>query len=115
MKIELLRVTIQPLLTKRMNYEDLKAILRHLKDMMKCTKCDTRFRDKNITILATIPAEGLFQLYCQKCNHSMLVNIAIPAEGEGHTISKESITANEILDMRNFLKNFNGDFKKLFK
>lgn len=107
-----------------MNYEDLKNILRDLKKMFRCTKCHRRFMDRNISVLATIPTDGIFQLDCESCSHSMLVNISLRSEStiQETTIRENNpirtsriITTNDFLDMHIFLDSFNGDFKKLFK
>lgn len=94
-----------------MNYEDLKELVRYLKRLVKCSGCKKNFIDKDISVLATISHEGIFQLECSKCENIMLVNIGLKS-GRQH---RSLITKNDILDMHNFLEEFNGNFKELFK
>ncbi|MCD6109892.1 hypothetical protein J7J83_04000 [bacterium] len=93
-----------------MNYEDLKEVIHYLKKITKCSECNGHFTDKDISILATLPFEAIFQLNCKKCGNTMLVNIGIKPEREHRSI----VTENDVENIRNFLGSFNGDFKKLF-
>ena len=93
-----------------MNYEDLKELIRYLKKVTKCPECNGRFLDKDVSVLATLPMEAIFQLSCSKCKNTMLVNIGIKYERDHRSI----VTEKDVEDMHKFLGNFNGDFKKLF-
>jgi len=93
-----------------MNYEDLKEVTRYLKKATKCSECNKRFLDKDISVLATIPFEAIFQLNCKKCGNVMLVNIGIKPERKHRSI----VTEDDVENIRDFLGSFNGDFKKLF-
>ena len=59
---------------------------------------------------------------CKKCGHSAIINVLITPEVE---IKKKrlkktgdrkhrKISQNDILDIKNFLDNFDGNFKKIF-
>lgn len=93
-----------------MNYEDLKELIRYLKKVTKCSDCNGHFLDKDVSILATLPMEAIFQLNCRKCDNAMLVNIGITHERNHRAI----VTEEDVKEMRHFLGNFNGDFKNLF-
>lgn len=94
-----------------MNYVDLKDLIRYLKELVTCTNCKKKFFNKDISILAILPTEGVFQLNCHNCEHTMLVNIGM----KNHFHPKTNITNRDVLSMQKFLEEFNGDFKKLFK
>ena len=94
-----------------MNYENLKILINYLKDMVKCQSCNKVFKDNEILLLATLPQDAVFELVCSKCKTSFLVNLSMQPVGKNTPI----VTQNDVLDMKNFLKSFNGDFKKLFK
>lgn len=94
-----------------MNYEELKFVIRYIKKFVTCSKCESKFTDQNINILATLPVEAVFQINCAHCKHMMFVNIGIQHENnENKVISKRDIET-----MHKFLEKFNGDFKSLFK
>lgn len=94
-----------------MNYEELKFVIRYIKRLVSCSKCNKKFLDRNISVLATFPTEGVFQLDCRHCDHTMIVNIGIQQEAD----SGRKITETDVHDMHHFLQKFNGDFKSLFK
>lgn len=94
-----------------MNYENLKILVKYLKDMVKCQGCHKAFKDSEIMLLVTLPADAVFELTCSECKTSVLVNLSMQPVDNNSPI----ITNNDILDMHNFLQQFNGDFKKLFK
>lgn len=93
-----------------MNYEDLKELIRYLKKVTKCSECNNRFIDKDVSVLATLPLEAIFQLSCRTCHNTMLVNIGIKHEREHRSL----VTKEDVNDMKQFLNTFNGDFKNLF-
>jgi hypothetical protein len=93
-----------------MNYNDLKKLVRYLKETTKCPNCKKNFLNKNIIILAILPSEAVIQLDCNKCRCATLVTA-----GKNLDSLATGINKNDILDMHNFLSRFNGDFKNLFK
>ena len=93
-----------------MSYEDLKEVIRYLKRVTKCSECNGRFLDKDVSVLATLPFEAIFQLNCKKCGNTMLVNIGLKPEREHRSI----VTEDDVENIHNFLHTFNGDFKNLF-
>jgi hypothetical protein len=94
-----------------MNYEELKQLINYLKDMVACQKCNKRFTESEVYILATLPTEAIFELKCKKCKTATLVNLSMTPVDKNAPI----ITKNDIIDMHNFLEQFNGDFKQIFK
>ncbi len=94
-----------------MNYKDLKELVRYLKEVTKCPHCKKRFIERDISILATLPAEAVFQLDCHNCHNTILVNIGMNNQEE----ISPGINKDDINSMRSFLSEFNGDFKQLFK
>jgi len=95
-----------------MNYEDLKELVRYLKKVTKCSECGSHFLNGDVSVLATIPLEAIFQLNCKKCSNTMLVNIGIKHENERE--HRAIVTEKDVKEMHSFLDNFNGDFKSLF-
>ncbi|MBD3330662.1 hypothetical protein GF354_03990 [Candidatus Peregrinibacteria bacterium] len=71
----------------------------------------------NIHIIATNGKESLMELKCPKCKLSVIVSVTSGLEHElelqDHT-STSAISKNDILDIKNFLTKFDGNFKKLF-
>jgi hypothetical protein len=103
-----------------MNFAELKEIIKYLKKTVTCTTCNKKFINEDIRVLSTIGTEGLFHIHCHHCHNEVIVHITIFEQtSEKSSISIETrkagnISENDILDIHNFLKQFNGDFKQLF-
>lgn len=104
-----------------MNFHELTLIIRDIQKNIPCRVCKKTVDDKNIGIIGTIFNEGFFHARCEQCGHDMIINVTLRARnGRPHRPlhSKNRmklVNQNDILDMRNFLKNFNGDFISLFQ
>lgn len=113
-----------------MPFKLLKQVTAHLLEKSLCPFCTTRFNEETIFVLASsFSAEngsfaGLFLLVCPKCHASAFSlaeasNITDKIKKEEIRISTKTtpkgISTNEILDMHNFLKNWQGNMEELFK
>ncbi len=106
-----------------MNYPEIENVIKHLKETCKCLNCEGKFEYEDINVIATTNTEGLFETRCKNCESSTLVtvmlepNVEIKKEKLRETVSHRihgNISRNEVLDMKNFLNRFDGDFKKIF-
>ena len=100
-----------------MNLNEIKTVVDHLNKTSKCPSCDGKYKKENINIIATTNTEGLFELYCHKCKANSIANVIATPSSEyiaefnrGH----KGVSKNDILDVKNFLNTFDGDFKKIF-
>ena len=66
----------------------------------------------DVNVIATTKSEGLLELHCEKCHFSSIMTISMSPKIEKNNAN--SVSNNDILDVRNFLNNFDGDFKKIF-
>lgn len=103
-----------------MQYSELKEIINHLKKKFPCSTCKKKFLNQDLQVLSTFQNEGILHFNCHNCKNQMLIHVAIVSQNqEKSTFSIETknavqVSPNEILDIHNFLNNFNGDFKELF-
>lgn len=106
-----------------MNYSELNSAITHLLKTSTCSHCKKKYDLEDINILATTKMEGLFDIRCKKCDCSTLVTVVLIPKGktdrehrkiEEPTIETSSITRNDVLDIKNFLTHFDGNFKKIF-
>lgn len=111
-----------------MNFIEIKNAVDHLKKSSKCTHCDAKYKDEHIHVLASTQHEGLFEMKCEKCAMSTLVTVVLSREPQARNkrpVSKKKhpemtikdpngISENDILDIKNFLTKFDGNFKRLF-
>lgn len=94
-----------------MDFENLKEVVRHLKKTLPCKNCNKIYRYKDISIVVATPIEGIFALKCNKCGVVTLAEVGINPLREHRSI----VSKHDINEMHEFLENFNGDFKTLFK
>lgn len=108
-----------------MRYTELKQIVKHIIKQIACPHCEARYKEDRLHVLGTLPDEALFFTQCIKCKSQVLINVAFSQEGEDaermlpenlqiQTAITPGISYDDFLDVKNFLNNFNGDFKKLF-
>lgn len=109
-----------------MNFQDLRIIIRQIKKNINCPKCKGKYSDQDIEVIGTLGDEHtFFHAVCPKCEAEAVINVAIQMNDMeinipelkklANNISKEKVSINEILDIHNFLDNFDGDFKDLFR
>ncbi len=103
-----------------MNFAELKEIIKYLKKAVPCSTCNKKLLNEDIRVLSTYGGEALFYIKCHNCTNQLIVHITIlERTSERSSINIETrkagdISQNDILDIHNFLKQFNGDFKQLF-
>jgi len=104
-----------------MPFKLLKNVVLHLRKTCKCQKCKKGFLEDSIIVLATAAIEeggysALFFVLCPNCStHAFIMAEINETINMQTTSAPNNISVNEILDMHNFLKNWNGDVKKLFQ
>lgn len=104
-----------------MNFEELNRLIQEIKSTIPCRNCGATYEDKDIRIVGTVLNEGYFMSFCQKCKTKLVINVIFKSSKRTHrslegtrTSTLHTIDANDVLDMRNFLRDFNGDFSHLF-
>jgi len=101
-----------------MNYPEIIKSVKFLKKTCKCTSCNKKYKSENINFIAATQLEGLFELVCSKCQLGTIVTVVVNSpEIEISELNNmgTKVSPNDILDTKNFLTNFDGNFKKLFK
>jgi len=100
--------------------------IKRLMTSIKCSVCDQYYEEDSISILGQQEDLWFLRVSCSAC-HSQYLVAAIIKEGKMPELvndltaaeldkfgSAGAPTSDEILDMHNFLKDFNGDFSQLF-
>ncbi len=93
-----------------MNFENIKEVIKHLKNTLPCKNCNKIYRYKDISIVVATPTEGIFALKCNRCKLTTMAEVGINQQREHRSI----VTKNDVIEMHQFLEDFNGDFKSLF-
>lgn len=107
-----------------MNFKDLKIIANQIKKEITCPKCKGKYVDESLEIIGSPDGEQyFFHALCPKCEADSIVHVAVETKPSklpnfkklGSSPRLGHISSNEVLDMHNFLKEFDGNFKTLFK
>ncbi|MBI2638810.1 hypothetical protein HYW83_04445 [Candidatus Peregrinibacteria bacterium] len=116
-----------------MSFKLLKQVISHLKKTSKCSYCGSGFSEDFLFVLATglnpSPDGGhaLFFVMCPQCHAHAFVFVEVTMitarlkkehiriQTKLAPMPSEKIEMNEILDMHNFLKDWQGDVHELFR
>ena len=102
-------------------------VIRNLMASIECSICGQYYETDNVSVLGHEEELWFLRVSCAACNNQYLVAAMIkedsppethidPTEPEPDRYRNEGVpTADEMLDMHNFLKNFDGDFAQLFR
>lgn len=95
------------------------------KKKLKCNQCNKSISNREINIDAINNNKVLFRCECSNCQNQFFAEVSILNEPikkhrqhQGLKLKAKkqpTITSNDILDVKNFLKSFKGDFKEIFK
>ncbi len=99
-----------------MNFEEFKKVIEEIKSDIPCRDCGSAFNDSDIRIIGSVLTETYIIARCHACSNTTIINV-VATPHRKHRKLKQSpkvITQNDILDMQNFLKDFDGDFSRLF-
>ena len=104
-----------------------ESFLRKLFATLKCSICGKNYEAASIRLVGQ--EEGLWFLsaFCGHCRTQGLIVAVVEKSGLGDEassdltepehyrfISEEAVGVDDVVDMHNFLKEFNGDFAALF-
>ena len=102
------------------------GLIKRLMTSVKCSVCGHHFEVDNINILGHREDLWFLRSHCSAC-HSQCLVVAVIKEGKVPEVITDLteaeldrfknvgvLTADEVLDMHNFLKDFSGDFSRLF-
>jgi len=103
-----------------------EGLIKKLMASIKCGVCGQHYEVDNIDVLGHEESLCFLKALCSSCRTQCLVAVVIK-EGKVPGVITEltkaeldkfrnmgRLTADEVLDMHNFLKDFNGDFSRLF-
>jgi len=107
-----------------MKFSDLLQIVDHLVEHVTCPNCKAHYHADQLGLMGVTPDEVLFYTTCEKCDTQVLINVTLAAETDEiqdwaeklsiQTQLAPRISQDDFLDVKNSLKNFDGDFKALF-
>ena len=103
-----------------------EGVIKKLMSSVKCALCGQHYKEDSIKIIGHQENLWFLGVSCSACHSRSLVAAVIKedrapeiitdlTEAEQEKFSNAGrLTADEMLDIHNFLKNFDGDFSRLF-
>jgi hypothetical protein len=102
-----------------------ERIIKRLMDSVKCGSCGQNYTGTNVKILGHHHGLYFLKAYCPSCRKQYLLAATVTREKAAiitdltddekpHFTHSRAPTADDVLDMHSFLKQFNGDFAHLF-
>ena len=103
-----------------------EGLIKRLMASIKCGVCGQHYQADNVDILGHEEDLWFLAAVCSACHTQCLVAAVITEDRVPEVISdltaveldrlrnRGLVTADEVLDMHNFLKGFDGDFSRLF-
>lgn len=104
-----------------MKLSHLTEIVKNVQRVLTCPKCGKHFADETIDIVDITGDRGLFSAHCIQCNSSTLISMGIrefrqkiaAREKQVRKVTLAKVSPADIIEMKNFLENFDGNFKKI--
>ena len=105
----------------------IEDVIKDLMASMECDICGERYGVDNVDIISHEEDLWFLRVICPACQTQCLVTAVIREGGTPQVITDLTeteldgfrdvgvLTADEVLDVHNFLKEFDGDFSRLFE
>lgn len=103
-----------------------EGFIKGLVATIKCSICSQRYEGENVKVLGHYGDLWFLSVYCSAC-HSQGLVAAVIKEGQipelitdlteeeyGKFCEMDVVGDNDLLDIHNFLKEFDGDFSHIF-
>jgi len=103
-----------------------ESLIKKLVTSVKCSVCGQHYKADNIDVLGHEEDLWFLRVSCPACNTQYLVAAIIREDRVSEVITDlteaeldrfrnmDKVKPDEVLDMHNFLRNFDGDFSRLF-
>jgi hypothetical protein len=104
-----------------------ESLLKRLIATIKCGTCGRNYEEEDVEVIEHTDGLWFLRVYCSSCNVKCLVAAIIRRNEKPEVITDlteaeverfkdlEEVREDDLLDMHNFLKVFDGDFPRLFR
>ena len=95
---------------------NMRDILQLAKEFLHCPVCGSYFNEGDISIRGMFEDKIVIQTHCNS-GHNPVNAMFISAIGQfhgGNHESRQPISGDEVLDIKNIIDEFDGDFEKVF-
>ncbi|MCF7845858.1 MAG: hypothetical protein K9L85_01340 [Candidatus Peribacteraceae bacterium] len=106
-----------------MKLSHLTEIVKNVAAVLKCPKCGKHFVSDAVDVVDITGDRGLFSGHCLHCNSATLVAMNIrefrqkiaKREKQISKVALGKIAPADVVEMKNFLEDFDGDFRKVLE
>ncbi len=103
-----------------------ESLIKKLMASMKCSACGQCYEVDNVDVLGHEGDLWFLRVFCPACQARYLMAVVVNEDRVPEVITDLTeaeldkfksvgvLTADEVLDMHSFLKDFDGDFSRLF-
>ncbi len=98
-----------------MNFKILKYLIFRIKQSVKCANCNKKLSDKDIFIQNANSQQAKVECNCSRCLHKFSIDAKLHKFRPHQNMDSDPIDKIEVNKMKEFLNDFNGDFKSIFK
>ena len=104
-----------------------ESLIKRLIASIKCGSCGQNYQEDNISVIEHSEELWFLRVFCSSCHVKSMVAAIIREEEKAEVITDltkaelakfkgvDRVRVDDMLDMRNFLRDFDGDFPRLFR
>jgi hypothetical protein len=104
-----------------------ESLIKRLIASIKCGVCGQHYQEDNIEVIEHSEELWFLRVFCSFCHAKSLVAAIIREDDKAEVITDlteaelerfkggDLVRVDDVLDMHNFLKDFDGDFPRLFR
>ena len=104
-----------------------ESLIKKMIASIKCGACGQYYEEDNIDIIEHSEELWFLRVFCSSCRVKCLVAAIIREDDKGEIITDlteaemerfkgmDEVRVDDVLDMHSFLKDFDGDFPRIFR
>ncbi len=104
-----------------------ESLIKKLIASIKCGVCGQHYEEDNIEVIEHSEELWFLRVFCSSCHVKCLVAAIIREDEKAEVITDlteaeldkfkegDGVRVDDLLDMHNFLRDFDGDFPRLFR
>ena len=109
----------------------IEELIKNIRNSIKCPNCNASYHSGFISIIGEVSDTILVKLKCSFCQMPVFASVSIRNQkisennldqssfqennSENNNIEAKGITTDDIIEMHEFLKNFDGNFNNFLK
>ncbi len=94
---------------------ELNDLVRNIQHLIKCPFCGATYEIQHINILDRFKSMFVVHLFCSRCKRPAMAALIVSKNIDFLEEGEEPVTTDDLIEIHQFLKDFDGDFKKLWK